>query len=74
MAHNADVVAFVQKHAKLSDQFEAHFEDPDVWSSFERIETALTAEETFNIQFSPEELTALTTPKSFVEMIESKLQ
>lgn len=74
MAYNADVIEFLQKHAKLSDQFDAHFEDPDVWSSFERIETALAAEETFNIQFSPEELTALTTPKSFVDMIESKLQ
>ena len=68
-----NVLSFVESRAGLGEKFQAHYEDAEVWSSFDRIEHALAAEEEFGIQFSPEELTELGSPKSFVDAIQLKL-
>lgn len=68
-----NVLTFVESRAGLGGKFKAHYEDAEVWSSFDRIEHALAAEEEFGIQFTPEELTDLGSPKSFVDAIQAKL-
>ena len=68
-----DIVNFIKTRVDASDDFDHLFEDPETWTSFERIEVALATEEHFDVQFSPEELTDLRSPKDIVVAVERAL-
>lgn len=69
-----EIIEFVRGRLSSPDLFETRKNDAEVWTSFERIEVALAAEEAFDIQFETEDLNAMRSPSDVVEAIAKALR
>lgn len=70
---STEIMDFLKSKMKGADDFDSNFDDGEAWTSFERIEITLAAEEEFEIQFSQEELAMLISPRDVYEAIASAL-
>jgi acyl carrier protein len=67
------IESFVKERTMTGD-FRASMDDKEIWSSFERIEIALSMEEEFGFKFSSEQLAQLDSPRSFIAIATEILQ